>query len=63
MMQMNDDKPVSTKRTRHERKMARNAAFARQAANREAWERMHPVLSGKVKITDYGPPPGRYVAG
>ncbi len=47
-------------RTRHERKMARNAAFARIDAQGEQCEREHPVLSGKVKVIDYIPPPGRY---
>jgi hypothetical protein len=36
--------------------MARNEAFARQAAAREQWERLHPILSGKIKIVDYVPP-------
>jgi hypothetical protein len=47
---------VGQRRSRHERKMARNEAFARQAAIREQWERAHPILSGKVKIVDYVPP-------
>lgn len=51
-----DQRLVGQRRSRHERKMARNEAFARQAAIREEWERRHPILSGKVKIVDYVPP-------
>jgi hypothetical protein len=48
------------KRTRHERKIAQRAKWDAERANRERFEREHPVLSGAVKVVDYVPPRGSY---
>lgn len=49
-----------SKRTRHERKVARNAMLASVATERAQFERLHPVLSGRVPVVDYKPPYGVY---
>ena len=59
-----------TKRTRHERKLARNALFWQRAAEiavkaeaEKAYRLAHPILSGAVQMVDYVPPQWNIKAG
>lgn len=54
---------IPGKRTRAERKAAQRAEWAKTAAEREAFRKAHPVLSGAVKVVDYREPEFRYVRG
>lgn len=56
--------------TRAERKKARNEMFARmeiikrqRADQQTKFEKEHPILSGKIPITDYVAPRGNYFSG